>query len=333
MNKGAILITGGAGYIGSHLVKNLLRTGCSVIVFDNLSSGFIEPIEILRENFPLEFIKGDLNDKDLLKKVFSENDIGGVCHLSAKIDAAESVEKPDLFHQENYLNGINLVEAMSEAGVNKLVFSSTAAVYGNPSYTPIDENHPTNPTNPYGQTKLDFEKYLSEVQNLQYIILRFFNVGGSDPEGMLGKSHTKSQDLLENIMKVVLGEKPTLEIYGKDYPTPDGTAIRDFVHVQDIVEAHLLALEVLEQQKGEIFNLGSEKGFSVKEIIDQVALLTNQTVPVVFKDRRPGDIAISVASSKKAKEKLGWHPENSNLEKILSTDWNWRKAHPFGYTK
>jgi len=333
MDKGVILVTGGAGYIGTHLIKNLLKSGYSVIVFDNFSSGFLEPMEILGGNSPLELIKGDLAGLDSLRKVFSEHKVDAVMHLAAKIDAAESVEKPEIYHQENYLNGINLVEAMTENGINKLIFSSTAAVYGNPKYSPVDENHPTNPESPYGKTKLDFERYLEQVTNLQYVILRYFNVGGADQEGMLGKSHLKSQDLIENIIKVALGQKEVFEIFGKDYSTPDGTAIRDFVHVEDITEAHLLSLENLSKFSGEIFNLGSERGFSVKEILDQATLTIGKEIPTIVTERRAGDIAVSVASSKKAKEILGWHPEYSNLETIFTTDWNWRKAHPFGYTK
>jgi UDP-glucose 4-epimerase len=328
-----VLITGGAGYIGSHLVKNLLKSGYPVVVLDNLSGGFMEPLEILKKNFPLEFIRGDLSDKEVLKKVFTENKIDAVMHLAAKIDAAESVKKPALYHQENFLNSINLVETMSEAGVNKLIFSSTAAVYGNPKYTPIDENHPVNPNSPYGQTKLDFEKYLNQIENLQCIILRYFNVGGSDPEGMLGKSHIKSEDLFENIMKVCLHQKKFFEIYGKDYPTPDGTAIRDFIHVEDIAEAHILAMKNLDKFSGEIFNLGSESGFSVKEIIDKASLVIGQEIPTEMLKRRPGDIAASIASAKKAKELLGWNPQYSDLDSIIRTDWNWRKVHPFGYNR
>lgn len=332
MNNKKILVTGGAGYIGSHTIKNLLKQNFDVIGLDNLSTGFIEPIEILKKKSDkLEFIKGDLADKELLKEIFQKNQIDAVVHLAAKIDAAESVEKPDLYHQENYINSINLVEAMTLAGVNKLVFSSTAAVYGNPQYTPIDENHPTKPINPYGQTKLDFEKYLAKVENLKYITFRYFNVGGSDPAGHLGKSHTIGGDLIENIFKVALGQKEVFEIFGSDYETADGTAIRDFIHVEDIAEGHILALENIEKYSGEVFNFGSEQGFSVKEIIDKVSLIADKEIPTVVTERRPGDIAVSLASAKKAKEILLWQPQYSDLETIIRTDWNWRKSHPFGY--
>ena len=340
-----ILITGGAGYIGTHIVKNLLKEGFSLMVLDNLSVGFIEPIEILKKKYGLkshsnlEFIKGDLADKNLLEKIFKK-DIEAVIHLAAKTDAVESVKNPELYHRENYINSINLVEGMSSAGVNKLIFSSTAAVYGNPQYIPIDENHSTNPTNAYGQTKLDFEKYLERVENLKYIVLRYFNVGGSDPIGLIGKSHLQSEDLIENIMKVVLGQKEILQIFGSDYDTEDGTSVRDFIHVEDVAIAHILSLENLEKFSREtlpagrqVFNLGSEIGFSVKEIIDRASLIINKEIPTQTVEKRQGDIAQSVASAQKAKEKLAWNPQYSNLDSIIRSDWNWRKKHPYGYTK
>ena len=331
-----IFVTGGAGYIGSHIIKNLLPKNYQTIVLDNLSTGFLEPIEILKKNFGLpagglEFIKGDLKDKEKLLEIFQKNKIETVIHLAAKIDVSESVTNPDLYHRENFLNGVNLVEAMLEAGINKMIFSSTAAVYGEPQYTPIDEKHPTNPDNPYGQTKLDFERYLSKVNNLKYIILRYFNVGGADPGGLLGKSHLKSNDLIETIMKVALDQKESLEIYGSDYDTPDGSAIRDFVHVEDITQAHILALKGIEEFSGEVFNLGSDLGFSAREIVDKAKKIIGKNFPVKIGRRREGDIAVSVASSKKAKRILDWKPKYSNLATIIKTDWNWRKEHPWGY--
>jgi UDP-glucose 4-epimerase len=333
MREGKVLVTGGAGYIGSHLVKNLLKENYQVVIFDDLSTGFIEPVEILRQKYPdkLEFIKGDLSNKEKLQDLFSQNNIDAVMHLAAKIEVAGSLENPELYHQENYLNSINLIEAMTDSGVNKFIFSSTAAVYGNPKYTPIDENHPTEPTNPYGQTKLDFEKYLSRVENLKYVIFRYFNVGGSDPTGNLGKSHVKGEDLIENIIKVGLGKTGSLEIFGSDYETRDGSPIRDFVHVEDIAQAHILALKNIEANSGEIFNLGSEEGFSVKEIIDKASIIIDREIPTETIERRPGDIVVSLASAKKAKEILGWNPQYSDLDSIIRSDWNWRKLHPEGY--
>lgn len=326
-----IFVTGGAGYIGSHLVKNLLKEDYEVVVFDNLSTGFIEPIEIIKNNIGnFELIKGDLRNKDLLREIFQKHQIDVVMHLAAKTDVAESVKNPELYVQENFINSVNLVEAMG--GVGKFIFSSTAAVYGNPEYSPIDENHPTDPTSPYGQTKLDFEKYLSKVENLQYIILRYFNVGGSDPKGFLGKSHLQSQDLIENIIKVSLRQKETLEIFGSDYSTKDGTPIRDFIHVEDIAQAHVLALKKISECSGEIFNLGSETGFSVKEIVDKASVIIGQEIPTKNIKKREGDIEVSVASAEKAKKLLGWDPKYSDLNSIVSTDWHWRKIHPTGYS-
>ncbi len=335
--EGKVLITGGAGYIGTHTLKQLLKENFSCVVLDDLSTGFLEPIEILKEKYSFEFIKGNLQDKDTLQEVFKNHQIDTVIHLAARISVAESVLKPEYYHQENYLGGVNLLEVMAEASVNKLIFSSTCAVYGNPRYTPIDENHPTVPLSPYAQTKLDFEKYLKRIKNLQYIILRYFNVGGSDHEGILGRSHVKSEDLIENIMKVVLGQKEILEIFGSDYDTPDGTAIRDFIHVEDIAQAHISSLKKIKNppagESVQIFNLGSEFGASLKEIIEEAGIVIAKEIPTRIAERRLGDIAVSVASSKKAKELLGWKPEFSSLKKILQTDWNWRKAHPLGYTK
>lgn len=331
--EGKILVTGGAGYIGSHLLKDLLRANFSIIGLDNLSTGFIEPIEIIKKEIDeFEFIRGDLGDKEMLEKIFHEEKIDAVMHLGAKIYVDESVREPELYHQENFVKSINLVEAMTTAGVNRLIFSSTGAVYGDPQYTPIDEKHPTNPLNPYSQTKLDFEKYLERVENLQYIILRYFNVGGSDSIGLIGKSHLTSQDIMENIFKTALGQKKTFQFFGNDYPTPDGTAVRDYIHVEDISQAHILALQKLDQYSGEVFNLGSETGFSVKEVLDKATLIIGKEIPNEAGEKRPGDAAISIASAVKAKEKLGWNPQYSDLEQIIRTDWNWRKKHPHGYT-
>jgi len=335
--KGKILLTGGAGYIGAHIVKDLLKEGHEVTVVDNLSSGFIKPIQILQKKYErqsqsnLDFHKGDLRDKDFLRDIFSKNRINAVIHLAAKIDAGESISHPELYNQENYLNSINLVEAMTAKGVNKIIFSSTCAVYGEPKYIPIDEQHPTNPNSPYGETKLDFENYLKKTQNLEYAIFRYFNVGGADPEGLVGRSHLGFNDLLENIMKVALGQKNNLEIYGADYDTEDGTPIRDFIHVEDISAAHIIGLKNLEKIKGAIFNLGSETGFSVKEVVVTAENVLGKTIPIKIAQRKEGDVRSSVASAQKAKSILGWQPQYSDLETIIKTDWNWRKKHIDGY--
>lgn len=330
--KNKILITGGAGYIGSHTAQNLLKDDFPIVVLDNLSAGFIEPIEILqKQSTNIEFIKADLADKKKLDEVFANKKIETVMHFAARVSVEESVKNPELYNQENYLNSVNLIEAMMKAGVRNFIFSSSCVVYGTPQYVPIDENHPTNPQSPYGQTKLDFEKYLSKVQNLKYIIFRYFNVGGSDPNQHLGKSNIHREDLIANIIKVALGQRPKLQVFGDDYDTPDGTAIRDFLHVEDIAQAHILAMKNLDRFPGEIFNLGSESGFSIKEIVDKANKIIGKTIETEIVGRRKGDIAVSVASAKKAKESLGWNPQYSNLEQIISTDWNWRRKNPTGY--
>lgn len=321
-----VLVTGGAGYIGSHVIKLLLEAGFEPVILDNLSSGHKQAI------LGGKLYQGDIADREILKKIFSENRIDAVIHLAALIDAAESVREPEKYQKENFEKGKVLLDECVRAGIKKFIFSSTAAVYGNPKYIPIDERHPTNPTNPYGESKLAFEKYLTENKsNINYIILRYFNVGGSDPEGKLGKDHLDSSDLLNIVMKVALGEKDQIEIFGTDYETKDGTPIRDFIHVIDIASAHILALEKIENYPGEIFNLGSENGFTVKEIIDTARKVTNREIPTKIGPRREGDIAISVASSQKAKEKLGWQTKYSDLKTIIRTDWQWRKNHLRGY--
>lgn len=336
LNK--ILVTGGAGYIGSHVARKLLDKGYSVLVADNFSTGFVEPMEILRKKYSnFSYMNADLLDTEKLEEMFQNNKIDAVIHLAAKISVPESIEKPDLYNQVNYRGGVNLVEIMTKFGVGKIIFSSTAAVYGDPSYTPIDENHPTKPLNPYGQTKLDFEKYLSRCPNLKYVVFRYFNVGGASLDGILGKSHLESQDLIENIMKVALGQKEGLEIYGDDFKTPDGSAIRDFIHVEDLAEAHILALRNMDNSlpggSGEVFNLGSEKGFSIKETVLAANKFINKEIPMSITAKRAGDISVSIASSKKAQNLLNWRALNSNLEDIISSDWNWRKDHPMGYSK
>lgn len=329
-----ILVTGGAGYIGSHAVKSLLKKGFSVIIIDNLSSGFISPIEILKENYSnLEFFKADLADKEGLIEVLKQNRIDTIMHFAAKVSVSESLKFPALYYQENYINSVNLTEAALETGVNKFIFSSSCVVYGSPKYIPIDENHPSNPESPYGQSKLDYERYLKKVKNLKYVIFRYFNVGGSDPDGLLGKSNFERRDLIANLIRISLGQDEIFHIYGGDYDTKDGTAIRDFLHVEDIVQAHILALEHLDTISGEIFNLGSESGFSVKEIIHKAENIFQKRIPFNIGPRRKGDIPVSVASSKKIKTKLGWDPKLSNLETIIKTDWNWRKKFPLGYNE
>lgn len=330
-----ILLTGAAGYIGSHLCFKLLKEKYTVIGLDNLSTGFLEPISILKNAFDkFEFINIDLADEEKLAEIFKKNKIECVIHLAAKIDVAESLQNPDLYFTENYQNSVRLVDKAVESGVNKFIFSSTAAVYGNPIYTPIDENHPTKPLSPYGQTKLDFEKYLGKFKNLNYVIFRYFNVGGSDSSGLIGKSHIKSNDLIENIIKTILGQKTEFKIFGSDYKTKDGTPVRDLIYAEDVANAHFLALQEMDKYKlNTIFNLGSESGYTVLEILRQAEKIAEKTIPIKKEPRREGDIAVSVATSQKAKSRLNWQISPKNLEKIITTDLNWRKLHPLGYNK
>jgi UDP-glucose 4-epimerase len=330
-----ILVTGAAGYIGSHLCLKLLKENFKIIGLDNFSTGFLEPVEILKNKFSnFEFINLDLADEEKLSEIFEKNEIKSVIHLAAKIDVAESVQKPSLYLKENYENSVKLINKAVEFGISKIISSSTAAVYGNPVYTPIDEKHPTNPLSPYGQTKLDFEKYLEKIKNLNYVIFRYFNVGGSDSNGLIGKSHLKSNDLIENIIKTILGQKPEFQIFGSDYQTKDGTSVRDLIHVEDVANAHFLALQEMEKHKlNTVYNLGSESGYTVLEILGQAEKIAGKNIPVKKQPRRDGDIAVSVATSQKAKNELNWEISPKNLEKIITTDLNWRKKHPLGYTK
>ena len=323
-------------------MKSLVKEGCDVIVYDNLSAGFEEPLEKIRQSFNSQvdpkygdflFIKGDLADKEKLTSIVTGYQIDAVVHLAARLDVAESMEKPDLYYKENYLNSVNLLDVVVQAGIKKFILASTCAVYGNPTYTPIDEKHPVNPVSPYPETKWEFEKYLKLTKGVKYVVFRFFNVGGCDPDGLIGKGYAQRQDLLENIYRVALGQKNNLEIYGEDYDTPDGSAIRDFIHVQDIVKANLLALKYLDRSDvvNELFNLGSEKGFSVKETIKEAQEVIGKEIETKICPRRAGDASISFASSKKAREVLGWNQDYSDLETIINTDWKWRTKNPQGY--
>lgn len=337
MDNKKILVTGGAGYIGSHIVKHLLKSGYRVLVIDNLSAGFSDAIDLIKSKYgDIDFLQLDLADKEKVNEVFKKNQIDAVIHLAAKIFVDESVKKPELYHQENYLNSVNVLNAMTNSGVKNIIFSSTAAVYGDPKYVPVGEKHPTNPLSPYAQTKLDFERYLEKTTNLNFIVFRFFNVAGSDLEGFLGKSHTKSNDLIENIMKVALHQKEHIKIYGNNFSTPDKSPIRDFIHVEDVARAHVLGLrKILNPLESvrEIFNLGTDSGFSVREVIDKATTVIGEEIPTVLEAPREGDLGISIADNNKAKIQLGWKPEVVDLGKIIESDWLWRKDHPMGYIK
>jgi len=323
-----ILVTGGAGYIGSHVVKELLRQNHKPIVFDNLQTGHRKAIENAL------FVEGDLSDQERLAKVFQTNSVDAVMHLAADCLVGESVQNPLKYFNNNVSNGLNLIEIMEQFCVNQIVFSSSAAVYGEPEEIPISEGHPCAPTNPYGETKWIFEKALQafcEAGKLNFISLRYFNAAGADPEGELGEDHSRETHLIPLVIKAAL-DATSVPIFGTDYETSDGTCIRDYIHVTDLARAHILALRKLEQGKvSRIYNLGNGNGYSVREVIAIVRKVTGRNVATIDSPRRPGDPARLVASSEKIREELGWIPTYPHLEMIVKTAYDWYRRHPEGY--
>ncbi len=323
-----ILVTGGAGYIGSHVVKELLHQGYPPIIYDNLQTGHRKAAK------DALFIEGDLSDQKKLKETFQANSIDAVMHFAADCLVGESVQNPLKYFNNNVKNSLKLIEIIEEFKVKKIVFSSSAAVYGEPKIIPIPEDHPCIPTNPYGETKWIFEKVLQAFHNagkLNFISLRYFNAAGSDPEGELGEDHSPETHLIPLVIKAAL-DGVSVPVYGTDYHTPDGTCIRDYIHVTDLAHAHILALRKLEKEKmSGIYNLGNGNGYSVREVIETVKKVTGRKVAAVNSARRPGDPARLVASSDKIKKELGWIPKFPDLETIVETAFHWHKNHPKGY--
>ena len=322
-----ILVTGGAGYIGSHCVMRLLEAGKKVIVFDNLSTGHIETVNELKKHGKLEFIKGDLLNIEDIKKVFNNN-IDAVIHFAALSLVGESVKEPLKYYYNNVVGTLNLLNVMIENNVKKIVFSSTAATYGEPKYTPIDELHPRNPINPYGNTKLMIEKMMDDFDKaygLKSIRLRYFNVAGADKKARIGEWHNIETHLIPNILKSVFDENKTFNIFGTDYNTKDGTCVRDYINIEDLISAHILALEYLfNGGNTNFFNLGTNEGNSVKEVFDACQKVLNKNINVSTKERREGDPEILVADNKKAKEILGWQ-NNKSLTDSISSAFEWEK--------
>ncbi len=313
-----ILVIGGAGYIGSHTVKHLIENGYEVVVADNLSMGHREAV--LTPHFEI----ADLMDKDSLDRVFKKYKIDTVIHFAAFIAVGESVENPAKYYRNNVIGTINLLDVMLANNVKNIVFSSTAAVFGNPEYTPIDEAHKTSPINPYGWTKLMIEKIFADYHTaygLNYIALRYFNASGCSSDCTIGESHNPETHLIPLVLKAIKGERENIKIFGTDYDTPNGTCIRDYIHVEDLANAHHLAIKNIEKFSGAI-NLGTSKGTSVKEIIEIAEKITGKSCPIVFESRRAGDPSILCADNKKAGEILGWHPTKT-MEDIISSAWNW----------
>jgi len=319
-----ILVTGGAGYIGSHVVKELLGKGYQPLVYDNLQSGHRRAV---KDGL---LIEGDLSDRERLRQTFRSYKVKAVMHFAASCVVGESVKNPLKYFINNLRNSIQLLEVMEEFNVNKIVFSSSAAVYGEPLKIPILEEHPCAPTNPYGETKWMFEKILQasfKAGKVNYISLRYFNAAGADPEGELGEDHSPETHLIPLVLRAALTGHPT-PIFGTDYDTLDGTCIRDYIHVNDLAHAHILALQKLEQGGySGIFNLGNGEGYSVKEVIDVARRVTGKKIAVIESPRRPGDPSRLIAGSQKIKRELGWEPRFRDLETIVKTAWNWQRNH------
>lgn len=326
----AILVCGGAGYIGSHMVSELLDRGEEVIVVDNLQTGHKAAI---LEDATLYI--GDLRDKHFLDDVFKKHAIDAVVHFAADSLVGESVTNPLKYYDNNVYGAMSLLKVMHANDVKKIVFSSTAATYGEVENFPIQESDPTIPTNPYGETKLAIEKMLKwteEAYGIHYVALRYFNVAGAHMDGKLGEDHFPETHLIPIILQVALGSIEAISIFGDDYDTHDGTCIRDYIHVTDLANAHILALEKLEKNNTSgIYNLGSGTGFTVKEVIEAARKVTGHPIPTVITTRRAGDPARLVASSEKAKAELGWNPQYTSLEKMIGSAWRWFQENPEGY--
>ena len=319
-----ILVVGGAGYIGSVCAELLLDEGHGVTIFDNLCEGHRRAIDPRAE-----FVEGDLQDRQSIEKVLAKQPPDAVMHFAANALVGESMQNPSKYFRNNIANGLNLLDAMVNAGVKKIVFSSTCAIFGPPERVPIDETTPPRPINPYGESKLAFEKILrwyGEIHGLKFISLRYFNAAGASTK--FGEDHRVETHLIPNVLKVALGQKPNVEIFGTDYETPDGTCVRDYIHIVDLARAHILALN---SAKSDFYNLGTGGGASVREVIDSCRKISGRKIDIVEKPRRPGDPPRLIASSEKIKRELGWEPQFQSLDAIIESAWKWHQKFPRGY--
>jgi UDP-glucose 4-epimerase len=325
--KRTILVTGGAGYIGSHTVLVLKQVGYEIIILDNLVYGHQD---LVHEVLQVKLIVGDISDRTLLDQIFATHAIEAVIHFAAYAYVGESVSDPAKYYRNNMVGTLTLLEAMVAAKVNAIVFSSTCATYGIPDQVPIPESHPQHPINPYGASKLMVERMLADFDHaygLKLVCLRYFNAAGADPEGRLGEDHTPETHLIPLVLQTALGVRASVSVFGKDYDTPDGTCVRDYIHVMDLASAHVLALEYLLQGgMSDVFNLGNGQGFSVQQVIETARLVTGKSIAVMECDRRLGDPPVLVGSGEKAKQVLGWQPQYSELETILIHAWKWHQT-------
>lgn len=326
----AILILGGAGYIGAHTAAALIKAGEETVIADNLQTGHIGSV-----HEKSKFYKGDIRNKSFLDKIFKNENIESVIHFAADSVVPESMKKPLKYYENNLLGTMVLLQSMVEHGTDKIVFSSTAAVFGEPEKIPIDETDKTDPSNPYGETKLAMEKlfkWTSLAHNIRYVSLRYFNACGASPCGTIGEDHSPETHLIPLVLEVPNGKRDAISVFGDDYDTADGTCVRDYVHVCDLAQAHILAVDYLHKGgKNDVFNLGNGKGFSVKEVIETARKVTGHSIPSILSKRRAGDPSTLVAESTKAKNVLGWKPEFSAIDEIISTAWKWHKNYPCGY--
>ena len=321
-----ILVTGGAGYIGSHAVLALQQAGYNVIVLDNLSYGHRELVE---DGLQAKLIVGDIADRTLLKQIFLDNSIAAVMHFAAFIAVGESVSEPWKYYENNVAGTLTLLEEMVAADVKQFVFSSTCALYGVPKFTPITEDHPQNPMSPYASTKQMVEQILADFETaygLRSVRFRYFNAAGADPAGRLGEDHSPETHLIPLVLLAAIGKQSGIKIFGTDYPTPDGTCVRDYIHVTDLADAHVRGLQYLMNGgSSEVFNLGNGNGFSVRVVVEVARRITGRKIPVIESDRRPGDPPILVGSSEKARSILGWKPQYADLNQILQHAWQWHQ--------
>ena len=326
-SKQTILVTGGAGYIGSHAALALKNAGYDVIILDNLSYGHQEIVDSVLQ---VKLVVGDTSDHSLLDKLFTEHQIDAVMHFAAYIAVGESVKEPGKYYSNNVASTLNLVEAMLAHGINKIVFSSTCAVYGMPKEVPMTEDHPHNPLSPYAASKDMVERILSDFDtafNLKSVVFRYFNACGAEPGGKLGEDHTPETHLIPLALLTALGKRDKLYIFGTDYDTPDGTCVRDYIHVNDLADAHVLGLKyLLSGGRSESFNLGNGNGFSVREVIETAREVTGLEIPATESDRRPGDAPILVGSSDKVRSVLGWNPQYADLKQIINHAWQWHQT-------
>ena len=325
-----VLLTGGAGYIGSHVLRAVLDAGHNCVVYDSLIKGHARSVD----RTGARLVLGDVADSRTLGQVIDEDRIDTVINFAAFIEAGESVEKPEKYFRNNTIKGLELLETMRAGGVKRIVFSSTAAVYGTPERIPIEETDPLVPINPYGASKLCVEYMLrayAHAYGIGGVVLRYFNVAGADPSGETGEDHTPETHLIPLVLQVPLAKRPDIKIFGDDYDTPDGTCIRDYIHVCDLAEAHLLAADAIEPGQIKTYNLGNGEGFSVREVIETCREVTGREIPAEVAPRRPGDPPRLVASSQKAIDELGWKPRFAELKTIVADAWAWHENHPDGY--